>query len=149
VKCLFTYEDILSSEPACYGSTYDSFLDIRCPSDSYIFPADVQVGAKPLSLGCKQYGNDYAPNETVLHETCCKTIDTSSDCISAFDNPNVTTYMTKCIGVNACRNNPIIWKTTDTMGCNTTGNVTYPDQSNFIYMDHYCIERKMYISIFL
>ncbi|XP_048767067.2 uncharacterized protein LOC125674069 [Ostrea edulis] len=142
VTGLFTHEDIISSEPACYGSTYESFLEVSCSADSYLFPLAVHVGAKPLSLGCKPYENNYNDNDTILYEACCKTINTSTDCVSVFDNPNITTYMTKCIGVNACRDLPIIWKTTNTMGCNITGNVTYQDQSSIIYMEHYCIERK-------
>lgn len=143
VTGLFTHEDIISSEPACYGSTYESFLEVSCSADSYLFPLAVHVGAKPLSLGCKPYENNYNDNDTILYEACCKTINTSTDCVSVFDNPNITTYMTKCIGVNACRDLPIIWKTTNTMGCNITGNVTFPGLSSIIYMEHYCIEREL------
>lgn len=147
----FGYENSKTSEPACYGSTYTSFVSLSCPLSEVVYPFEVYVGAKPNSTGCPDFENDpeYHGND-VLHKQCCRNINDTVDCIGEYNGPNRTRIIERCLGLSLCENKThVVWESTYDMTC--PAQYHYKSTTNYAYLKYYCIKSKtfiLYIALF-
>nr|XP_022291821.1 uncharacterized protein LOC111103094 [Crassostrea virginica] len=139
----FPLEKKHTSIPACYGSTYHSFVNADCSSDSAVtYPYTLFVGAKPKTLNCSTYDNDYAQDYvdgSTLQRDCCKVINLTNDCTDGYNDHNITLFKKQCIAKNKCVRWPVVWKPTHNMSCSNPSE--YNEYSNFAYLEYYCIKK--------
>lgn len=138
----FGYENSKTSEPACYGSTYTSFVSLSCPLSEVVYPFEVYVGAKPNSTGCPDFENDpeYHGND-VLHKQCCRNINDTVDCIGEYNGPNRTQIIERCLGLSLCENKThVVWESTYDMTC--PAQYHYKSTTNYAYLKYYCIKKS-------
>lgn len=143
----FTYEtdSNKTSEPACYGSTYTSFVSLSCLPSEVVYPFEVHVGAKPNSTGCFDFENEYTEHDDDLKEKCCRNINKTTDCTSEYNGPNKTLIIETCMGLSLCKNIHVVWESTINMSCSDENH--YKPTSNYAYLDYYCIKSKMFVYI--
>ena len=146
----FQLETKHTSIPACYGSTYHSFVNADCSSDSAVtYPYTLFVGAKPKTLNCSTYDNDYAQDYvdgSTLQRDCCKVINLTNDCTDGYNDHNITLFKKQCIAKNKCVKWPVVWKPTHNMSCSNPSE--YNEYSNFAYLEYYCIKSEILIDYF-
>lgn len=138
----FTYEtdSNKTSEPACYGSTYTSFVSLSCLPSEVVYPFEVHVGAKPNSTGCFDFENEYTEHDDDLKEKCCRNINKTTDCTSEYNGPNKTLIIETCMGLSLCKNIHVVWESTINMSCSDENH--YKPTSNYAYLDYYCIKKS-------
>lgn len=137
----FTYESNSkkTSEPACYGSTYTSFVSLSCPQSEVVYPLEVYVGAKPNSTGCLDFENDYTEHDKDLKEKCCRNINETTDCTGEYNGPNRTLIIETCMGLSLCKNIHVVWESTSNMSCSAEHH--YKSTTNYAYLDYFCIKK--------
>lgn len=146
---LFTYEsnNKKTSEPACYGSTYTSFVSLSCPQSEVVYPLEVYVGAKPNSTGCLDFENDYTEHDKDLKEKCCRNINETTDCTGKYNGPNRTLIIETCMGLSLCKNIHVVWESTSNMSCSAEHH--YKSTTNYAYLDYFCIKSKIFMYMYL
>lgn len=145
----FTYEsnNKKTSEPACYGSTYTSFVSLSCPQSEVVYPLEVYVGAKPNSTGCLDFENDYTEHDKDLKEKCCRNINETTDCTGKYNGPNRTLIIETCMGLSLCKNIHVVWESTSNMSCSAEHH--YKSTTNYAYLDYFCIKSKIFMYLIL
>lgn len=145
----FTYEsnNKETSEPACYGSTYTSFVSLSCPQPEVVYPLEVYVGAKPNSTGCLDFENDYTEHDKDLKEKCCRNINETTDCTGKYNGPNRTLIIETCMGLSLCKNIHVVWESTSNMSCSAEHH--YKSTTNYAYLDYFCIKSKIFMYLIL
>lgn len=145
----FTFESNSkkTSEPACYGSTYTSFVSLSCPQPEVVYPLEVYVGAKPNSTGCLDFENDYTEHDKDLKEKCCRNINETTDCTGEYNGPNRTLIIETCMGLSLCKNIHVVWESTSNMSCSAEHH--YKSTTNYAYLDYFCIKSKIFMYLIL
>ena len=126
---------------ACYGITFGSIMSPNCSTPGGdIAPKAVFSGVKQTSTNCSVVTTDDAD----APECCTNDPDDCSGVYSNWDDPDSSyVYHSDCIGVNTC--NGRATATMDTLNVRPVcdSSKTYLTQTNYMFMEYYCIPGKI------
>lgn len=115
-------------------------MDANCSAGEVIAPIEVSVGSKTNGSGCPAVAQiEFTPSE---FQRCCTP--NNDGCVGVYqrfgDNSNL--YKDDCVGRTQCTARQVAFMDTLHLGCDQT---VYLPQTNFMYMNYYCISGKIFI----